>query len=454
MTRKSPAEAIAALTEEFRKADASDLGRIFTAFSRFIPEHSSRIAPVVIPRIVGILAASGAPPQTVSQSIDFLQEMLSRASTDISAFFWENGGFLKALFSHIGLNAKLEFDHRIFTIILDFIREHPDRVFDFIRGSPGSILPLLEGCTKASDCDACSLALQLVTTQADVQASLIDTIKPLLRLFRPQLLVGLIVASDELRATITDSELHGYLVGQKQFSLPDVREVGRHFPGVWNELLSLKMLLMTTPPDRPEFVDWIHTMEPQTLELSPELTNMCTDSILSAKIEPRNIDDSNVTVKGLYLFPRLYVLSFADPANISDAMTDRLYALIADRDPYPAAGAIQVIAYWIAKRRFVPAAWTVYQIASLVDGADPSLAQLFRLVLHLYANSTPIAEAILLTDPSIRLTSTQSNVADSPWSFPHLTQIFSDVPSFDGYDEKTALEALADISDYFGLRTS
>jgi hypothetical protein len=457
MDCKNADATITALIDEFRKAQPADLGRIFNSFSRYIPDHTSRIAPVVVPRIVGILTSPAASPQSISQSIDFLHTMLSRvtkgnSATDPFPFFCQTPNFLAAVFSHVGVNSKLDFDQRVLTILLSHLLPcDSTRIFAFLRDSKASILPLLEGCAKTSDYNACLLAHQLITTNPDILASLVDSIKPLLRHFPPQLLVGLIFANETLRATITDSEFENYLIGRTHFSVPDVREVCRHFPSIWNQVLSLKMLLLTTPPDRTEFVNWIYFMERQDFDLPPDLTQICMDSILSAKVGFEAIDDSNVTVNGLYLFPRLYTLSFADPSELSEKVIDRLYALTADADPYAVSGAVQTLSFWIAKRHFVPPDWTAYQIAALVDGAADGIAQLYRLALHLYASVVPAVEAMLMTDGSVRVSAGQSDVSNEPWLFPHLRTVFADVPSFEGYEEKAAFEALGEVAEYFGI---
>jgi hypothetical protein len=265
------------------------------------------------------------------------------------------------------------------------------------------------------------------------------------------LLSDLIGAIPELRDDFSEAALEEWLGQQTQFSLPDVRSVCANFPSVWQRILSLKLLLATTPPDRADFVDWIFAMDSQDLELTADLTQVCTASLLSPKFEFRRPDEeSAVTPRGLYLTVRLYALSFANPGMVGGKAIEKVYALSADRDRYAAAAAAQVLGNWVRKFDFVPELWSAYQIAAQVEGAGTGLSALYRAALALYARVLPIVEVMLLNDRTIRYDRAGTEeLAKAPWVFPHLKPILEGVPLFEGYDEKQALDVLGEIAEYF-----
>jgi hypothetical protein len=340
--------------------------------------------------------------------------------------------------------------------------KEPTKIVTLLLESKESIIPLLQGCARQNDSRACVLCNQLVVCHPDVKNLLIADIKPLLRKFPPHLLVDLFIASAELKETMSDDEFEAWLSRQREFSLSDVQQVCQFFPAIWNKPFSLQMLLTTTPADKLTFVNWIHTMAPQEFVLSPEMTADAVESLLRPTYKLTRTSDDIITrqtkdtdIRTTHIFPRLYVLSFANPTYVAPKGIETIYEFAVAEDAYIAAGALQVLAIWMARFAFVPEKWPVYQIAAHVDATGSiGLGHLYRVVMHYFAKAFPLAESILRADPGVRFDPKNTlKVTRESWEFPHFTAFVRTVPLFDDWDQGKALCVLGELMDYFSIET-
>jgi hypothetical protein len=152
----------------------------------------------------------------------------------------------------------------------------------------------------------------------------------------------------------------------------------------------------------------------------------------------------------------LYVLSFADPRDVAQEGVDAVLDLAVDTDVWVAAAALQVIALWIVKFRFVPEAWRVYQVAGQIDWAGSTgLGNLYRIVLHFLATVQPFAESILRAEPTLRFDpENRVRITRESWEFPHFTQVIDDAPGMADVRPEAAVALLGEIVEYFGIQAA
>jgi hypothetical protein len=462
-------KAVTTLCDQFRRASLPDLPKIFEDMAAYIPTYARRFITVVYPTMIDLLREPEKCPAATSKVIDFLYLILESVEprnpeTDPYGVIFSNPDFLKAIFRHTGLNSRGNFDRRVLEIIQGYLLvKEPTKIVALLLESKEIIFPLLQGCAKRNSHHACVLCNQLVVCHPDVKNLLIADIKPLLLKFPPHLLVDLFIASAELKQTMSDEEFETWLSRQREFSLSDVQQVCKFFPAIWDKTFSLQMLLSTTPAEKLTFLNWIHTMGPQDFVLSPEMTADAVDCLMTPKYRSRrttedmtDIEAREASARITHRFPRLYVLSFADPKNVSPEGIDRIYSLAVSEDIYVAAAALQVLAIWIAQFAFVPERWPVYQIAAQVD-ATPSvgLGHLYRVVMHYLAKALPLAEGILRADPGVRFDPKDAvKVTRESWEFPHFTAFVRRVPLFDDSDQDKALNVLGELMDYFSIEAA
>jgi hypothetical protein len=356
------------------------------------------------------------------------------------------------------LNDSREFDQRVLSILHILLAKQGNIFVPFIIQSKEAVFPLMDACTKKRDNSACILCNQLVVSHPDVQRALIPDLKPMLREFPAALTVDLMLGSIELKETMTQPEFEDWLFKQDVLTMSDVCQSCRLFTGIWEKVLVLEMFLRTTPPEKYGFVDWIHRQPPQSLEVRPQIIEDTVESLLNPKFElPIVRDDIGgkmINTRELYIFSRLYVLSFADPAFVSPAGISAVYKFLDEGFPYIAAGALQVLAIWVANFGFSPERWVIYKIAAQINGRrSEGMQQLSRVILALYAKVGKMGEHMLMTEDSLRFDpKNRMKITRETWEFPHLAAVIDTVAPFDvDCDQMRALAVLGELVTYLGL---
>jgi hypothetical protein len=466
-TSRQLEKVISSLCDQFKKSQPPDLPKLFDEMSSHVPAYTARFAAIVYPQLIDLLRYPEKCPPATNKAIEFLFHMLESvipgsAATDPYPTLFSNTNFLKAVLRHTGLNSDGEFDQRILTLIHSFMLvKEPTKFVDLLLRSKESLFPLLQACTKVSDYNACVLCNELVICHPDVKKLLVDYIRPLLRQFPPHLAVGLMNAIEELRMPPSDFE--AWLAKHKTLTMSDLSQACQYAPALWSRPFSLDLILATTPPERLSFVSWIHRMEPQDLVLSQESTLRAVDSLTNPSFSFKTVQEDPVSKSSrqintldLFLFTRLYVLSFADPKDVSQKGIDAVCDLTLDTDVWVAAAALQVIALWVAKYRFVPEVWRVYQIAGQVDLAGASgLGNMYRVVLHFFATVHPIAESILRAERALRFDRTHKvRITRESWKFPHFAKVIHEAPEILDVKPEAALAVLGEIVEYFGIEAA
>ncbi|KAH0795569.1 hypothetical protein GPJ56_000448 [Histomonas meleagridis] len=448
--------------EKFNKASVENLVPIIEEFKKYIPNFSSLLISKIFPKLTNLIATNTTPREVNEALFSILLLMLSKANpnipeTDPYNTLYSDPDFLAALFLHTGLDEHGKFNKKVIEIFAKYlIVKDPTKIVSFLIDSKESVFDLMNGLTHTNDVDASILFNQLVVCHPNVKSSFVPTLKPILKRFPPHLVVDLMIASQELKDTMTQEEFEQWLDEQNTFTLSDVHQVIRFYSDIWNKDLLLRMILRTAPPQKYSFVDWFHTMPSHSLQLSPELTTVCVQSILDPKYEFEEIDDISALNYGRfntiepYLYSRLFVLTHADPKEMPNELIEKLYELLNDESDFVLAGVLQVISQWAYEKEFELDKKFVYRIARQMNiRDDESLKHLCRMTLHAISNKNKVARAVLLAEESLRMRNEWMRRALRPsWIFPNMKDVAKNLPLMNGCTQESALTLLGFVDEY------
>jgi hypothetical protein len=460
MDTKSPQyKAVKKVLDRFPKANPFGIPPLYDELEAYIPVYLPLIIPAIARKVVELTVLHETNPGPASRTLDFLLLVLKSPSDfDTAGTLMVDNDFLPVLFLQTRLNAAGDFDQRVLEILEILLAKQGNKFVEFLLKSKQTIFPLIHACTRKRNTHACTLANQLVVSHPEVRKLLIPDLKPLLQEFPAALTVDLMLGSVELKETMTEAEFDDYLFKQPVLTMSDVSQSCRLFTGIWVKPLVLDLFLRTTPPEKFGYVDWIHRQPAQDLVLEPPIIASTVEAILRPRYAFDILKDPHsgkeIDTCALFMFTRLYVLSFADPNVVGPEGIEKVYEFIDASHPYVAGAALQVLGLWIAKFEFMPERRVIYKVAAQINGTrGEGTQQLCRVILGLFARIAEIGQLMLRADVAFRFVpGNRMKVTREVWEFPHFSPVIDLVVAFPiEYDQKTALAFLGEIVDYLQM---
>ncbi|OHT09167.1 hypothetical protein TRFO_22093 [Tritrichomonas foetus] len=454
--------------DKFNKLQAPTVGPIIAELNKYVPEFTSLIVTRTLIKMINIISMGNIPRDVLDDLIDLILNMINKSNgnpdEDPFKTLFLSKEFLIGIFLRTGLDESGQFNHKVITLIYQhLIAKGPQFFVDFLSESKESVYALMNALADKGkyDYEAELLFNQLFVCNPKVKQSLIPEIIPLIRKFSPHLVVDLMIASNEIKNTMTMDEFEEWLLEQENYTLSDVNQVFTFYKELWPRILSMKMILRTDPPKKQAFIKWIHGMPAQDIELPEELTRITLDQMMNPKYEFETVEDEHLknqkfNTRDFYLFSRLFVLTHAHPDHVINdkESTKFLFNLIHEQSEYVAAAALQVLIIWIAKYDFAANASIVYQIAEEIESnRSEAIKCLYQLCLHYLATKHKVAEMMLRAEKVLRfIPRKKALLTRSSWEFMNFEPFIDQAPMFELYDEKVMLQILDCITEYLGIQ--
>ncbi|OHT11494.1 hypothetical protein TRFO_19033 [Tritrichomonas foetus] len=527
------------ILDRFNKSQAASASSFLPEISKFVPEFTHFIVSKIRMKIVNYISMGNAPAEVTEGIFTLLLSMFrgvdnSRPETDPYELLNCDNEFLTGIFMHTGLGEEGRFNPKVIEIIYKHLLvKQSERMIQFLLESKESVFSLMNSLADPNgsrDYDAACLFNQLFVCNPTVSESLVYDVIPLLKKFRPNLVIDLMISNQSIKKAMSQAEFEEWLLEQESFTLSDVQEVFKLYKSIWQSLLPIEMILRSSPPQKEHEIKWIHDMPVQNIDVPPELAQRTIEQIINPQYDfflldeeapplssanaslvssysqftmnnsmnsqlntpintplktpiksPNNMNSilnspigntaANTSIFGvsptstligsrgacstrdLYLFPRLYILSLCNPADIDEQYIPMIIDLMYEQNEYVSAGAIQVIVLWVAKYGLEIEYSLIYRIAEEIDSMrKEAIKGLYRILLQLMAVKHKVAEMMLRTEPNLRYTQrNRALIMRSAWEFKNFGEILQNVPMFDKYDQKTMLLVLNEISEYLGF---
>lgn len=456
------------LTKQFLSCSNHNLVKITESLFEYIPEFTTIILGKVYTKIINILSTKDIPKIIIDKIVELLLLMLKKSNGNLQEdpyrTIFSNNSFLSCIFMHTGLDEKSEFNHQVINLIYNFLLlKDPEFFVRFFLESKKSIYLLMNSLANQSgdDIEAAQLFNSIFVSNVKIKDSLIKEVIPLIRNYPPHLVVDLMISSEEIKDTMTVDEFREWLLTQSKFTLSDVNQIFDLYPPLWQSLLPFQLILKTDPPRRLAFIKWMHTMPPiQNIELPTELMQEAFKQIICPPYKFESIDDTVSPLKynsyDLFIFSRLFVLTYSNPAHALTGSIKYLYGCIHSKSELISTASIQVLVSWIVKFNFSVQSNIVYRICEEVStSTDKSIKSMYQILLHFISKNCKVAEMILRNDPNLRFNKNTSHlIRRSFWEFMNFDDFIDQVPSYDDFDEKGMLRVLDCITEYFGIQVN
>ena len=452
------------IVKKFNKSQAATVIESINELKSFIPDFSRFIISQIYNKLVNFLSTGNIPLSTLDSLfnlvLDMLKKVESAPETDPYDSLINNSEFLTSLFMHAGLNEKKEFNQPVIDIIMKFLVKKPGAILNFLLNSKESAHNLMNALAEKNNHEAGMLFKQLFFFNSQITELLINDVIDLIHRLPPYLVIDLMIGSEKIKATMPQDEFVKWIFDQETLSLSDVRHIFDLYPLLWGTTSSMSLILKTDPPTKLAFTNWIHDKTEDCFkdELPEDLTEEVVGQILDPKYKFSFVDDKKqqINTKNLFLYSRLFVLSYSNPDHVVDELKTMLYDLVVDEDEYVATGATQVLILWILNYNFQTKYQISYKIAEeIYDDTNRMKAHriLYKILLHFLGTQHEVAEMILRSDPKLRLNQDEFKlVIQEQWEFPNFTFIEGSIPLYDQHSKENMLEMLDDITQFLGYQ--
>lgn len=456
------------LINQFLTCSNDKLAQIVESLFEFIPDFTSLILSKTYAKIISILSKKNSSKDISDKIIEMFVLMLEKSNGNIQEdpyrIIFSDKSFLSCIFIHTGLDEKGEFNHQVIHLINDYLLlKGPVFFVRFFLESKESIYLLMRSLANQTgdDIKAAHLFNSIFIINPKIKDSLIIEVIPLIKKFPPHLVIDLMIASEEIKRSMSVEDFKEWLLKQDKFTLSDVNQIFNLYPSLWQSLLPFHLILKTDPPRRLAFIKWMHDMPPiQNIDIPSEISHDAFNQIICPPYKFGSIEDidesQNYNSYDLFIFSRLFVLTYSNPIHCFKGSIKYLYGCIHSKSEIISTASIQVLINWMARFDFVIQTNIVYGICEeICISNNKSIKCLFQIFLHFISKKCKVAEMILRNDPELRFDIKNAlYLKRSFWAFQNLNELIDKIPTYDDFDEKGMLRVLDCITEYFGIQVT
>ena len=437
------------------KSHGAYLLPVYKEMWEYVPEFSNLIMQRTAQQVAKVIVSLETPVDVQAEILELVAAMVDQTDeekpeTDAVKALLSEPDMIPALF-----RLTRNVDARVIRIMSAMLLRDPMKFIRFIQATEDAVKPLIQSVALSQDEDAGHLLHKIAVSNVAVLKLLTPALKPQLRKYPATIAIDFMVSSAELLEVIPQEDIESWLLQHNRFNIFDVDQLCNIlYPFLWNRQISVYVLNRTAPPQQIEHVAWLHGMAPQDFVVSAAEARFASRAVLSFPGEDEPVPQ---TSRNAYMFVRLYVLSLADPKDLSVDAATALLRLMTDESEWVAAAALQVVFIWLQTKAFVIDCDFVFVIAaaSVNKERSPELSALYKAMLHQVGVQHNVAATILMSEPRMQFDmNLVPTILAQKWTFPHFQQYLEKLPDLHLIDYQESCRVLGFMVNYLNASDS
>ena len=430
---------------------------VYKEMWEYVPEFSNVIVQRTAKQVAKVIVSLDTPVDVQTEILELLAAMVDQTDeekpeTDAVKALLGEPDMIPALF-----RLTRNVDGRVIRIMSAMLLRDPMKFIRFIQATEDAVKPLIQSVALSQDEDAGHLLHKIAVSNVAVLKLLTPALKPQLRKYPATIAIDFMVSSAELLEVIPKEDIESWLLQHNRFNIFDVDQLCNIlYPFLWNRQISVYVLNRTAPPQQIEHVAWLHRMAPQDFVVSAAEARCASRAVLGFPADEGG-DPVPRTSRNAYMFVRLYVLSLADPKDLSVDAATALLRLMTDESEWVAAAAVQVVFIWLQTKAFVIDCDFVFVIAaaSVNKERSPELSALYKAMLHQIGEQHNVAATILMSEPRMQFDmNLVPTILAQNWTFPHFQQYLEKLPDLHLIDYQESCRVLGFMVNYLNASDS